>query len=120
MTFSPWLGCTLALIATPIARAELTWSRTTVEISATSQDKTVQADFPFRNGGAKTVAITGLDCSCHCTTAVPDHWKVAPGAKDIIHATFWVGGRTGRFDEWIQVATDGPDAARLHLIVDCR
>lgn len=111
------LGCAAALIAAPVLQAKLDWSQTTVQATASAQDKTVQAEFSFRNAGDRPVELVRLETSCHCTTAAPDHWKVAAGAQDVIRATLWIGGRTGRIDEWIEVATDAGDAARLHLVV---
>ncbi|HEY3756611.1 MAG TPA: DUF1573 domain-containing protein [Opitutaceae bacterium] len=98
----------------------LVWSRTQTDLTGSAHDEIIEADFAFRNGGLKPVRITGLDSSCRCTTAAPGRWSYAPGDNGKIHVVFRVAGRTGHFDELVEVQTDTAGNQELRLGVTTR
>lgn len=105
----------LLVIMAGSARAQLVWEKTFQELRAQPGDEKVEAAFRFRNGGASPVKITRLTSSCGCTTARLEKDLYAPGEGGELLATFKIGSRTGLQKKTIEVRTDPPSAAPLHL-----
>lgn len=89
-----------------MGRAEgLEWERTAIEIAAKPADKTVTADFAFRNTTDHPVEIRKIRTSCGCTVAESAKKSYAPGEQGAVKAVFTIGGRKGKQEKTIIVET---------------
>ena len=112
------LGCLIAGTAATIARAELVWDKTQIELHPSPTDASAVGVFKYENKGDKPVHIASVRTSCGCTTAALKKNDVAPGEKGEITATFNIGGRTGAQQKTITVTTD--DAKQPTTILTLR
>ena len=98
----------------------LTWEFMSAERNAPADQASVAIDFPARNAGASSVRIVGIDTSCRCVSASADPEVIEAGKSGVVHVTFAVAGRTGRFEKWVDVSTDASKTpARLRIVVTC-
>src|SRR5947208_16835188 len=111
MTCSNLIGSFVLTAVAQIARAELKWEQTSVELHPTFSDKQAVAHFKYENVGKTPVHFTSVHASCGCTTAQTQKDEVPPGEKGEITATFTIGGRTGTQVKTVTVQTDDPDPA---------
>lgn len=93
---------------TPLARADLNWSATTVFTAAAPSEGHASAQFTFTNTGAYPIKITGTRTTCGCTAAVADERTIAPGQTGKIAVSFKTLGRNGLYEEPIVIETNDP------------
>jgi hypothetical protein len=99
---------TLSMFACAIARAELKWEQTAVELHPAAGDKEAVGHFKYQNAGSKPVRFKSVHTSCGCTAAQSQKEEVPPGEKGEITATFKIGDRTGTQVKSVTVETDDP------------
>ena len=99
---------TLSIFLCAIARAELKWEQTTVELHPVAGDKEAVGHFKYQNTGSKPVRFKSVHTSCACTAAQTQKDEVPPGEKGEITATFKIGDRTGTQVKTVTVDTDDP------------
>jgi len=99
---------TLSIFLCAIARAELKWEQTTVELHPVAGDKEAVGHFKYQNTGSKPVRFKSVHTSCGCTAAQTQKDEVPPGEKGEITATFKIGDRTGTQVKTVTVDTDDP------------
>src|SRR5437588_9962252 len=99
---------TLSIFLCAIARAELKWEQTAVELHPTAGDKEAVGHFKYQNTGSQPVRFKSVHTSCGCTVAQSQKEEVPPGEKGEITATFKIGDRTGTQLKTVTVNTDDP------------
>ncbi|HEY9418872.1 MAG TPA: DUF1573 domain-containing protein [Candidatus Udaeobacter sp.] len=99
---------TLSIFVCTIARAELKWEQTAVELHPTAEDKEAVGHFKYQNTGSQPVRFKSVHSSCGCTAAQSQKDEVPPGEKGEITATFKIGDRTGTQVKTVTVQTDDP------------
>ena len=99
---------TLSIFLCAIARAELKWEQTAVELHPTPWDKEAVGHFKYQNTGSQPVRFKSVHTSCGCTAAQSQKDEVPPGEKGEITATFKIGDRTGTQVKSVTVQTDDP------------
>src|SRR5204862_6855671 len=99
---------TLSIFLCAIARAELKWEQTTVELHPVAGDKEAVGHFKYQNTGSKPVRFKSVHTSCGCTAAQSQKEEVPPGEKGEITATFKIGDRTGTQVKTVTDQTDDP------------
>ena len=99
---------TLSIFLCTIARAELKWEQTAVELHPTAGDKEAVGHFKYQNTGSQPVRFKSVHTSCGCTAAQSQKEEVPPGEKGEITATFKIGDRTGTQVKSVTVQTDDP------------
>src|SRR5213075_578352 len=97
---------TLSIFLCAIARAELKWEQTAVELHPTAGDKEAVGHFKYQNTGSQPVRFKSVHTSCGCTAAQSQKEEVPPGEKGEITATFNIGDRTGTQVKTVTVETD--------------
>src|SRR5216684_3899423 len=102
------LAFTLLIFLAAVARAELKWEQTQIELHPAIADKQAVAHFKYENVGNAPVHFKSVHASCGCTTAQTQKDQVAPGEKGEITATFNIGDRTGLQVKTVTVETDDP------------
>ena len=111
------LSFTLSILIAALARAELKWEQTQLELHPAVGDKEAVGHFKYQNTGDKPVRIKSVHSSCGCTTAQSQKDEIAPGAKGEITATFNIGDRTGTQVKSVTVETDDPAQASTVLLL---
>src|SRR5213080_2561435 len=106
---------TLSIFLCAIARAELKWEQTAVELHPTAGDKEAVGHFKYQNTGSQPVRFKSVHSSCGCTAAQSQKEEVPPGEKGEITATFNIGERTGSQVKTVTVDTDEPTNSRTVL-----
>jgi hypothetical protein len=99
---------TLSIFLCAIARAELKWEQTAVELHPAAGDKEAVGHFKYQNTGSQPVRFKSVHTSCGCTAAQSQKEEVPPGEKGEITATFKIGDRTGTQVKSVTVETDDP------------
>jgi hypothetical protein len=99
---------TLSIFVCAIARAELKWEQTAVELHPTAEDKEAVGHFKYQNTGSQPVRFKSVHSSCGCTAAQSQKDEVPPGEKGEITATFKIGDRTGTQVKTVTVQTNDP------------
>ena len=99
---------TLSIFVCTIARAELKWEQTAVELHPTAEDKEAVGHFKYQNAGSQPVRFKSVHTSCGCTAAQSQKDEVPPGEEGEITATFKIGDRTGTQVKTVTVQTDDP------------
>jgi hypothetical protein len=99
------------LLPSFMARAELKWEQTQVELHPGIGDKEAVGHFKYQNSGDKPVHFKSVHTSCGCTAAQSQKEEVPPGEKGEITATFKIGDRTGTQVKTVTVETDDPAQA---------
>ena len=98
----------ISLLIPAIARAELKWEQTTLELNPAISEKQAVGHFKYQNAGKEPVHFKSVKASCGCTTAQTQKEQVAPGEKGEITATFNIGDRSGQQVKTVSVETDDP------------
>src|SRR6266704_5874172 len=99
---------TLSILLPLVARAELKWEQSQVELHPGAADKEAVGHFKYQNAGDKPIHFRSVHSSCGCTTAQTQKDQVLPGDKGEITATFKIGDRTGTQVKTVTVDTDDP------------
>ena len=99
---------TLSIWLPLVARAELKWEQSQVELHPGAADKEAVGHFKYQNAGDKPIHFRSVHSSCGCTTAQTQKDQVLPGDKGEITATFKIGDRTGTQVKTVTVETDDP------------
>jgi uncharacterized protein DUF1573 len=102
------LTLTLSMFLAGVARAELKWEQTQVELHPSVNDTEAVGHFKYQNTGDKPVHFKSVKTSCGCTVAQTQKEEVPPGEKGEITATFKIGDRTGTQIKNVTVETDAP------------
>ena len=107
-----------ALLFSPsLTFADLTWTTTIREISATAGDKEAVVEFPFINNTTATVSIVGVKTSCDCTTAIPSATKIASGDRGNVRVVFTLGDRVGPQEKTVSITTSEDPATPTNLVL---
>lgn len=101
----------LSILWCAMARAELKWEQTTLELHPAIEDKDAVGHFKYQNTGDKPVRFKSVRTSCGCTVAQTQKDEVPAGEKGEITATFHIGERTGTQIKTVNVETDNPGQA---------
>lgn len=101
-----FLVITLSILVCAVARAELKWEQTTIEVHPSANDKQAVAHFKYENVGKTPVHFKSVHASCGCTAAQSQKEQVGPNEKGEITATFNIGDRTGTQVKTVSVETD--------------
>src|SRR6266513_5955338 len=117
MNFLRLIRIVALTVLAQVARAELKWEQTSVDLQPALGDKQAVAHFKYENVGKIPVHFTSVHASCGCTTAQTQNEQVAPGEKGEITATFNIGGRTGTQVKTVTVQTDDPDPAHSTIVL---
>jgi len=99
---------TLSIFLCAMARAELKWEQTMIELHPMPADTQAVGHFKYQNTGDKPVHFRSVRTSCGCTAAQSQKDEVPPGDKGEITATFNIGDRTGTQVKTVTVETDDP------------
>jgi len=99
------------------AFAGLEWETKFRDVRAEPADKSVSVVFPFRNTGAETLAIAGIQTSCGCTSAKADCKEVPAGGTGSVQVRFDIGGRKGEQVKAVIVRTSDRETHKLILRV---
>src|SRR5216684_3349167 len=111
------LAFTLLIFLAAVARAELKWEQTQIELRPAIGDKQAVGHFKYENVGNTPIHFKSVHASCGCTTAQTQKDQVAPGEKGEITATFNIGDRTGLQVKTVTVQTDDPDPKRATTVL---
>ncbi len=112
------LAFALSISVCFVARAELKFDKTEIELHPTAADKQAVGHFTYQNSGKQPVHFKSVKASCGCTTAQSQKDEVPPGEKGEITATFNIGDRTGTQVKTVTVETD--DAANSKTVLTLR
>ena len=104
----------LSLMGAGMARAELKWEQTQVDLHPQPTDTEAVGHFKYANTGDKPVHFSSVKTSCGCTTAKHAD-VVAPGESGEIVATFKIGGAIGSQSKTVTVESDDPASPRTVL-----
>src|SRR6266404_1280837 len=99
------LSVGMVIVFASVARSELVWEQTALELHPAVGDDTAIGHFKYQNKGDKAVAIKNVSTSCGCTAASAKQ-TAEPGEKGEVTATFKVGDRIGTQQKAITVVTD--------------
>src|SRR5438046_10099581 len=99
---------TLSIFLCAIARCELKWEQTAVDLQPTAGDNEAVGHFKYQNTGSQPVRFKSVHASCGCTSAQSQKEEVPHGEKGEITATFKIGDRTGTQVKTVTVDTDDP------------
>jgi Protein of unknown function (DUF1573) len=102
------ISAIICLLVPAIARAELKWDQTTIELNPAVTDKQAIGHFKYQNTGKEPVHLKSVKTSCGCTAAQSQKDQVGPGENGEITATFSIGDRTGLQVKTVTVETDDP------------
>jgi hypothetical protein len=102
------LTLALSMFIAAVARAELKWEQTQLELHPAANDKETVGHFKYQNTGDKPVRFKSVRTSCGCTVAQTQKEEVPPGEKGEITATLKIGDRTGVQIKNVTVETDDP------------
>jgi hypothetical protein len=111
------LTFTLSIFLCAMARAELKWEQTQIDLRPAIGDKQAIGHFKYENVGTTPVHFKSVHASCGCTTAQTQKDQVAPGEKGEITATFNIGDRAGLQIKTVTVQTDDPDPAHATAVL---
>src|SRR3954471_2408938 len=111
------LAITLSFVLSTIARADLKWEQTSIELHPAIGDKQAIAHFKYQNVGKTPVRFKSVHASCGCTTAQTQKEEVPPGEKGEITATFTIGDRQGTQVKQVTVMTDDPDPTHATTVL---
>jgi len=112
------LAFTLSITVCFVARADLKFDKTEIELHPTPADKQAVGHFTYLNNGKTPVKFKSVKASCGCTAAQSQKDEVKPGEKGEVTATFNIGDRTGTQVKTVTVETD--DAAHPQTILTLR
>lgn len=98
----------LSMLFSAIARGDLKWDQTTIEVRTGANDQMAVAHFKYQNPGATPVRFKDVKPACGCTTVQTQQEEVPPGEKGEIIARLNIGNRTGIEEKTITVATEDP------------
>jgi Protein of unknown function (DUF1573) len=100
------ISAAICLLLPALARAELKWEQTTLELNPSLTDKQAVGHFKYQNTGDQPVHFKSVKTSCGCTAAQSQKDQVGPKEKGEITATFNIGDRTGQQIKTVTVETD--------------
>lgn len=99
-------------------RADLEFESADLALKPKLGEKTVTAEFKFKNTGASPVTITRVHSGCGCTVPEKPAEPIAPGTSGIIPVIYKPGDRQGPQSQLIGVETADGKTYRLRLDVD--
>jgi hypothetical protein len=111
------LTITFTILLAVIARADLKWEQSTVEVHPAAGDKQAVAHFKYQNTGTAPVHFKSVKASCGCTTTQTQKETVNPGEKGEIIASLNIGDRTGQQVKTVTVLTDDPNPTQSTTIL---
>lgn len=98
----------ISLFLPALARAELKWEQTSIELNPPISAKEAVGHFKYKNAGDQPIHFKSVKASCGCTAAQSQKDQVKPGESGEITATFTIGDRTGTQVKTVTVQTDDP------------
>lgn len=107
------------LLAGLPAWGDLVFEKTLLEFHVGAEDKTITADFPFRNDGDKTVHIVKSESGCTCLNVgvAGGKFEYAPGEVGVIRAIFDLRSYSGTTERLVSIwhgeNKDLPSSTRL-------
>lgn len=111
------LGLAFAIIACPTLA--LDWTRRDLAVAARPLQRSLDAQFTFRNGAAQPVTIRAVRTNCDCLEAATDKTTYAPGESGTLVARFTTGDRIGLYERAVEVITSESDTpVRLVVRID--
>src|SRR5690242_13234545 len=114
------LTITLTVLLAVIARADLKWEQSTVDVHPAPGDKQAVAHFKYQNTGTAPIHFKSVKASCGCTTTQTQREVVNPGEKGEIIASLNIGDRTGQQVKTVTVQTDDPNPSQATTILTLR
>jgi hypothetical protein len=111
------IALSVSILFSAIARADLKWEQTTIEIRTGPNDQMAVAHFKYQNPGTTPVRFKEVKPACGCTTVQTQKEEVPPGEKGEIIARLNIGDRTGVQEKTISVATEDPRPATTVLTI---
>ena len=112
------IAITLSITVCLVARADLKFDKTEIELHPTPADKQAIGHFTYQNTGKAPVKFKSVKASCGCTAAQTQKDEVKPGEKGEVTATFNIGDRTGTQVKTVTVETD--DSTNPHTVLTLR
>ena len=109
------IAAATSLFIPALARAELKFEATTIELNPKITDKQAVGHFKYQNTGDKPIKFKSVKASCGCTAAQSQKDQVGPGEKGEITATFSIGDRVGQQVKTVSVETDDPTTPMTQL-----
>jgi hypothetical protein len=110
----------LALFAAgEVAVGDLVFEKTLLEFHVGADEKSLTADFPFRNDGDKTVHIVKSESGCSCLNVgvAGGKFEYAPGEVGVIRAIFDLRSYSGTTERLVSIwhgeNKDTPSSTRL-------
>lgn len=114
------LTITLSILLAVVARADLKWEQSTVDVNSAPGDKQAVAHFKYQNTGTAPIHFKSVKASCGCTTTQTQKEVVNPGEKGEIIASLNIGDRTGQQVKTVTVQTDDPNPSQATTILTLR
>ena len=114
------LTIALSILLAVVARADLKWDQSIVDVHPAPGDKQAVAHFKYQNTGTTPVHFKSVKASCGCTTTQTQKEVVNPGEKGEIIASLNIGDRTGQQVKTVTVQTDDPNPAQATTILTLR
>jgi hypothetical protein len=105
----------LAVLTSSLSAAPLAWEKTSVELIAKPDEKTITATFRYTNATRQPVRITSAVAGCDCTTPTVSQPDIAPGASGELVARVALAGASGHKETTLTVITDD-DATHPQLL----
>lgn len=112
-----WLAACL-----PLAAGTLTFENPKQDILVTGEEKTITADFPFKNESDGDAVIQKYDSGCACISAGVKDSKLTykPGESGTIRAVFDLAQFTGTTDKSIAVWLKGDPEHKPSILLTAR
>ena len=102
------------------ANAQLRWTTTQIELSASLGQRKIDARFQFQNVGPRPVTIFGLKDGCGCSTSNLGQRVYAPSETGNFNLIFDTDGRPGQTLKFATLQTDDPYQPNVPLAVMVR
>lgn len=100
------------------AHAALEFAVTEISLKPALGEKSITAEFKFKNTGNTPVSITRVHSSCGCTVPEKPADPIAPGATGAIPVSYKAADRQGPQTQQVEVETADGKAYQLRLVVD--
>lgn len=99
-------------------QAALEFAATEITLKPALGEKTIVAEFKFKNTGDAPLAITRVHSGCGCTVPEKPAEPIAPGASGVIPVTYKPGDHQGPQHQQIEVETADGKVQQLRLVID--
>lgn len=103
MQINACLALCMGVLACATAYGDASWEREQISATARFGEKTITAQYRFKNTGETTLTIQDLRTDCDCTTANAKNTIVPPGESADIDVRYNVGLYAGKSEKNISV-----------------